>query len=199
MENFYSTIIATASGGLISIITLIINNRYSLFLEKKKYKKEFHLLQEQEISEQKRHKLELLLEATEILSYLADAISQTKSFMDMMKNITEFEHDEIYQQELNKVHRLESIIIVYFPQLYYDLRDMIGKHNIYWLQQRMFLITKYENNEKNWMDINCQVIEAAHNCQKGIHYLITELMLMSQDMQDINIDNLSPINDLQKT
>lgn len=83
MENFLLTIIATASGGLISIITLIINNKYLFSLEKRKSKKEFYLLQEKEISEQKKHKLELLLEATEILSYLQDAISQTKSFMDI--------------------------------------------------------------------------------------------------------------------
>ncbi|MBX9188552.1 hypothetical protein HCG69_10780 [Bacteroides sp. K03] len=197
MENFLSTIIATASGGLISIITLIINNRYSFYLEKKRSKKEFYLLQEKEISEQKKQKLELLLEATEILSYLEDAISQTKSFMDMMKSVTEFEHDEIYQQELIKIHRLESIIIVYFPRLYSDVRNMTGKHNIYWGQQRIFLQIKYENNQKNWIDMNCQVIEAARNCQKCIYNLISELMLMSEEIQEVNINNASFIDDLQ--
>lgn len=197
MENFLSTIIATASGGLISIITLIINNKHLFSLEKRKYKKEFHLLQEKEISEQKKHKIELLLEATEILSYLEDAISQTKSFMDMMKSITEFEHDEIYQQELIKIHRLESIMIVYFPRLYSDVRNMTGKHNIYWGRQRIFLQIKYENNEKNWIDMNCQVIEAAHNCQKCIYDLISELMLMAEEIQEVNINNTYSIDDSQ--
>jgi len=197
MENFLSTIMAASFGCFISIITSIINNRHFLSLENKKYKKELNLLQKKELSEQKQHKLEFLLEATEILSDLEDQISQTKSYMDMMKNITEFEYDEIYKQELNKIHRLKGIITVYFPRLYSNVRTMAAQHNIYWGRQRIFLQIKIDYNEKKWIDMNSQVIKAALDCQKSIYDIISELMHISEEIQEVNIKNTSSINDLQ--
>lgn len=182
MEISYSTIVATAIGGCISLIAQIVNNKYHIKIEDKRLHKELIKLHEEEVYRQKGEKRNIILKAFELLNNLECSVSQTQSFIDSEKNISKIEHDRLYQEIRDKTNNLQSIIATYFPELYGYSKELDSKNGAYWLQQRSLLATNYYNDKEQWKFINDGLISIVRDYNGYIGKLKSELISRSKKL-----------------
>lgn len=144
----YQTIIATALGGLISVATQLISNKHLRKIEEKKIHEKLVLFEKEELKNQKLEKKKILFEMLQIINEHETQISYTKFFIDTDRKILKSEHDKMHIETTRKLNELESIILLYFPDLQKDINNISRNNGEHWMIVRDILENEY--NTELW-------------------------------------------------
>lgn len=144
----YQTIIATALGGLISVAAQLISNKHLRKIEEKKIHEKLVLFEKEELKNQKLEKKKILFEILQIINEHETQISYTKFFIDTDRKISKSKYDKMHIETTGKLNKLESIILLYFPDLQEDINNISCNNGEHWMTVRDILENEY--NTELW-------------------------------------------------
>lgn len=144
MEKFFEIIITTSAGSFIALIGVMINNRYLLKVENRRFDHE----NQKQINYDKRQFDQKrffdfqinIKQAHFLISQIESEISTTASTIHHEANLKPNQFNEFYASELSrKIHELESIMNVYSPDFHDQVRKLSGLANNFGEHQKLLL------------------------------------------------------------
>jgi hypothetical protein len=140
--------IGTILGALVSLLTVMINNRGQLKLARANHEHQYRIeTQKLEYEQQKesfewlREKLE---EAEQIILRIGMQNSLTISDITREIGVSIVEWNTQYLKLDEDVCRLQMMADLYFPELHDAVRELRGSMNVFWGQQRHLLYVETE-------------------------------------------------------
>jgi hypothetical protein len=176
------------TGAAIPIITTFFNNRSQTERDVLKYendrKIEFEKREFEDVKNYREYLMKTVEEIHQLLSYFEHAISLTKSVIDSSKKLKSEEFDAKYENELEKLIQLKSIVVSRFPDYYDDVLKIGSLHNHYWGYQRGLLKIDVKENMKGYSSMQEKIIETANKTGKEIDNLIFKLKKYSEKVNE---------------
>lgn len=143
----YQTILATALGGLISVVVQLISNKHLRKIEEKKFYEKLALFEKEELKNQRLEKKKILFEILQIINEHETQISYSKFFIYTDRKISKFEYDNMYMETIEKLNKLKTIILLYFSELDDYADKILCKNGEHWITVRVLLESDGYNTE----------------------------------------------------
>ncbi|KFF17766.1 hypothetical protein [Flavobacterium hydatis] len=181
-------ILLLVTGAAIPIITTFFNNKSQTKRDTLKYKNDLKTAIENREFEEAKNYREYLMKTVEeihqLLSYFEHNISLTKSLIESTKKLTPEESDTIYENELEKLIRLKSIVLSRFPDYYDNILNIAALHNIFWGNQRTLLGINIKENTEGYRLTTELLFETQNKTRKEIDLILVHLKKYSEKVNE---------------
>ncbi|MTD67702.1 hypothetical protein [Flavobacterium sp. LC2016-13] len=188
LSDIISWLPMVVTGAAIPIITTFFNNKSLTKRDIMKYENDRKIATEEREFEQsvnyKENLIKTVGEIYQLLSYFEHNISSTKSLIESTKKLTPDEWDTKYENELEKLIQLKSIVIARLPDYYDSIIIISNLHNVFWGYQRTLLMTDPKENMEGYRSLTEILIETQNKARKEIEYIILRLRKYAENVNE---------------
>lgn len=155
-----------------SLLSTYLTNKNQLKRDNEKYKNDL-LIQERknEFEIKQNYRIELLADLerlNNIVGKLENSISLTSSVIESDKKLAYQDFDAKYQEELNGIIEVESLVISKFTEMHDTICKISGLHNQYWGNQRLLLMIDIKEEKERYIRMQRKIIEVANETASEI-------------------------------
>lgn len=179
-------VISGIAGGMLTLLSTIISNKYLLKRERDKIESQFDLkkldIENEKSANIRKEKLLAVREINNTVGNFERLLSLTNSIIESSAKMGRKEFDYQYLEQYKDLVNLQTMVGIYFPKLYSEVRDLIAIHNKYWGNQRILLgINVYENFD-NYVAMQKNIIEISDKAFVKIRNIREESLEMFKDL-----------------
>lgn len=182
------TLLGTALGAAITIISVYLNNKFQLKRDDLKFDREYKIeklkIDTDALSKHRNSILKSIEDTHQIISEIQFTISLTKSVIESSHKLPYQDFDKQYLTENNKLSKIESIAIIYLPEILENVKTVKDLYNNYWGHQRLLLMTDVIEEQQGYRYLQEKIIQISDKTGVEINTMKNELFRVAEKITE---------------
>jgi hypothetical protein len=179
--------------GIFALLGVFIMGAFTYLSNKIQIKNKYNIeklkIEKEQNENLRKEKLFAIKEINNIIGLFERYISLTQS---VIESSIKMDVNEFHLQYLEKDKRLvdlQTLIAIYFPDLFNEARELLGLHNKYWGNQNILLRIDIKEDRNGYSSVQRSIIEIAKKASIVIEKIREDISKKTEKIIDYKLES----------